>query len=68
MKPRIPLNRETIREYVDSLVDLVAGVEVDDTNIGDGKILVYNSATGKLEYQDPPAGTGTGNSYFPSGW
>ena len=30
----------------------IKGIEVDDTDIDDGKILKYNSTSGKLEYED----------------
>lgn len=34
-------------------------IEVDESAIGDEKILVYNAATGKLEYQEKPTGGGS---------
>lgn len=36
----------------------IAGVEVDDTDIGNGKVLEYNSSSQKLEYETPTTGGG----------
>jgi len=47
----------------------IAGVEVDNTDIGAGKGLYYNGTSEKLEYETPPGATG---QYVdrgdPSGW
>ena len=39
----------------------IQGVEVDDTDLGDGKVLQYNSTTEKLEYETPASGAGATN-------
>jgi len=41
---------------------------VDESNIADNRILVYDLGSDTLVYEDQTGGTGTGNSYFPAGW
>jgi len=48
------------------LIGNVGSKKVDETNIGDEKILQFNEYIGKVEYTDRP--TGGGFSYFPGGW
>lgn len=43
----------------------VKGKEVDDSAIGDNKILVYKTGSGKLEYEAKPAGGGLGTFNIP---
>lgn len=38
--------------------DKILGVTVDDTAIGDGKVLVFKSGSGNLEYEAPSGGGG----------
>jgi hypothetical protein len=38
--------------------DMIVGVDVDDSLIGDGKVLVYRTASGDLEYETPPGAGG----------
>lgn len=39
--------------------DQIQGIDVDDTDIADGKILQYNSTSGNLEYETPSGGGGS---------
>lgn len=44
--------------YNATSVDKIVGVSVDDTDIGNGKALIYNSTSGNLEYGVPSAAAG----------
>ena len=47
---------------------LVGTKSVDESAIGDDKILVYDLGSDTLVYEAQTGGSGTGNAYFPSGW